>query len=329
MNARKKRIAENEISRMYTFSLGGYPQKVLIEGKKQDLPIVLFLHGGPGTPLPFNAGCRGLFPEFTDHFIMVYWDQPGCGINCSCLDIGMTIDNFIELAANLISILRDMFPGNRLLIFSTSWGSVLSAKLLEAGADIDGVVSWGQITRHALLSEFSLNALEHSKAPRKKLEKLRTLQPETAGNRDLQLLSTCLRKYTDAYFHSQGAKPPMGPIIRGMLTSPDYSFRDFAAIMKNGYTDNPGFFTRLFREVMALDLEPALLNAKVPCRMLQGDADTVAPTAYVQALAERGGNPFLTCEIINNSGHFPTENAMKRIFEVLSELSAEETGDKK
>ena len=48
-----------------TFSLGGYPQKVLIEGRSQELPVVITLHGGPGTPIPFSVGCRGLFPEFT------------------------------------------------------------------------------------------------------------------------------------------------------------------------------------------------------------------------------------------------------------------------
>ena len=38
MNKRKKIIEGYEISQMYTFSLGGYDQKVLIEGKKKDLP---------------------------------------------------------------------------------------------------------------------------------------------------------------------------------------------------------------------------------------------------------------------------------------------------
>ena len=79
--SRKQIIKENEISKMYEFSLGNMPQKVLIEGKNKDLPIVINLHGGPGTPIPFSAGCRGLFPMFTEHFLMVYWDQLGCGIN--------------------------------------------------------------------------------------------------------------------------------------------------------------------------------------------------------------------------------------------------------
>lgn len=69
---RKQLIEQNEISDIYTFSLGKMPQKVLMEGKHKELPVVVTLHGGPGSPIPFSVGCRGLFPMFTDHFIMVY-----------------------------------------------------------------------------------------------------------------------------------------------------------------------------------------------------------------------------------------------------------------
>lgn len=49
----KKIKSNNEISELCFFSLGGYQQKVLIEGKSKNNPIVITLHGGPGTPIPF------------------------------------------------------------------------------------------------------------------------------------------------------------------------------------------------------------------------------------------------------------------------------------
>lgn len=45
-----------------------YEQKVSIEGKRKDAPIVLTLHGVPGTPIPFSVVCRGLFPIFANEF---------------------------------------------------------------------------------------------------------------------------------------------------------------------------------------------------------------------------------------------------------------------
>ena len=123
MNKRRKQIIkENEISMMYTFSLGKIPQKVLIEGKRKDLPVVISLHGGPGTPVPFSAGCRGLFPMFTDHFIMVYWDQLGCGINNRELKPQFCVEAFTEMTIDLIAEIRKLFPDNKLILFGMSWG---------------------------------------------------------------------------------------------------------------------------------------------------------------------------------------------------------------
>ena len=82
MNKKRKEYIEAcELSEMVTFRLGGIDQKVLIEGKSAGNPIVIFLHGGPGTPIPFGAGCRGLFPDLTEKATFVFWDQWGCGIN--------------------------------------------------------------------------------------------------------------------------------------------------------------------------------------------------------------------------------------------------------
>ena len=57
---RNKLIAANEISEIIAVDLNGYEQKILVEGKRKDLPIVITLHGGPGTPIPFSVGCRGM-----------------------------------------------------------------------------------------------------------------------------------------------------------------------------------------------------------------------------------------------------------------------------
>lgn len=40
----KKIKSNNEISELCSFSLGGFQQKVLIEGKSKDNPIVITLH---------------------------------------------------------------------------------------------------------------------------------------------------------------------------------------------------------------------------------------------------------------------------------------------
>lgn len=107
---RKDGILSNEISELCVFTLNRYEQKVLIEGKRKDSPIIITLHGGPGTPIPFSVGCRGLFPAFTDIFIMVYWDQLGSGINNYVIDDTFSIDSFVQMTEELVAQIKKNFP---------------------------------------------------------------------------------------------------------------------------------------------------------------------------------------------------------------------------
>ncbi len=316
MAKRKDIRAGNEISELCTFSLGGYEQKVLIEGKKKELPVVLTLHGGPGTPLPFSVGCRGLFPAFTDNFIMVYWDQLGCGINNHLIDDSFQIETFVRMTEELVNQIRARFPNNKLMIFSTSWGSILSARLLEKNPHaVDAVIACGQIIRDVFLCDEVIDTLSQSNIPQKKLERIKNITKEHVTGKELQLLSGSLRKYTNAYQNKAGAKAPVGPIIKGLLTSPDYTMKDFKAIIVNGYLKN----TSLWEEILNLDLSESLRKVEIPYTILQGDTDIVASTSLVKELVEKSSNPNLNYQIIVNTGHLPGAEMMDKLLSVLKE----------
>ena len=315
---RKKVIQQNEISQVYTFNLGGYPQKVLIEGKNSELPVVITLHGGPGTPIPFSVGCRGMFPEFTDNFIMVYWDQLGCGINNYIIDDSFKISSFTDMTRDLISEIVKLFPKNKTYIFSTSWGSVLSALISSICPDkISGVVACGQIIKEIFFNDEVLSELERSKIPKKKLEVLKNTNSENATSKELQLMSSCLTRYTSAYNNSKGKKAPMSLIIKGLITSPDYKLKDFKAIVINGYKGN----NSIWNELLKIDLSDTLSHVTIPYIILQGDTDIVASTQRVIEFVESAANDNLTYSVVKDNGHLPGVDMMNRIFEVLKKIS--------
>lgn len=317
---RKDISTNNEISDLISLSLNGYEQKILIEGKSRTLPVVITLHGGPGTPIPFSVGCRGLFPEFTDNFIMVYWDQLGCGINNCIIDDAFSIDDFVKMTEDLIKEIKKRFVDNKILIFSTSWGSILSAKLLERNPNaVDGVIASGQIIKNVFLCEEVMNELDKSKISRKKMDKIRTVTVDNYSGKDLQLISTSLRKYTNAYQNKIGAKAPMGSIIKGLLTSPDYKFKDFKAIMVNGYMKN----NSLWKEILRIDLSEILGGVEIPYLLLQGDTDIVASTQTAKSLVSNCNNPNLRIQVISNTGHMPGVEMMDALMRVLKETANE------
>lgn len=278
---RKDVILNNEISELCTFTLNGYEQKVLIEGKRKDSPIIITLHGGPGTPIPFSVGCRGLFPAFTDIFIMVYWDQLGSGINNYVIDDTFSIDSFVQMTEELVELIKKKFPNNKIMIFSTSWGSILSAKLLERNPHaVDAVIACGQIVKNVFICDEVKNTLCKSGISKKKLDRINNITVDNFTGKDLQLISDSLRKYTNAYQNKIGAKAPIGSIMKGLITSPDYKMKDFKAIMVNGYMKN----TSLWKEILRLNLTEQLKKVEIPYIILQGDTDIVASTQNIKEL---------------------------------------------
>lgn len=230
------------------------------------------------------------------------------------IDESFTIDSFVQMTWELIQKVKELFTDNKLFIFSTSWGSIMSTRILEKNCHVvDGVVAWGQIVKDIFFNEEVVNALDKTKLSKTKLEIIKTAQRENVSSRELQLVSSSIRKYTNGYQNRMGEQAPIGPIIKGLLTSPDYSFRDFKAIMVNGYQKN----SSLWREILQIDLSGILTKVDIPYVILQGDTDIVASTATVKELVQSSHNSNLQCEIIANSGHMPGKEGMDRVFDKL------------
>lgn len=57
--------------------IGGIDQWVTLRGEDVSDPVVLFLHGGPGSPLTPYAST--IFKDWDKELVLVQWDQRGAG----------------------------------------------------------------------------------------------------------------------------------------------------------------------------------------------------------------------------------------------------------
>ena len=68
--------AQPKIHEQNFILINGIEQWVTIKGESSK-PVVLFLHGGPGSPMsPYSDS---LFKDWEKNFIIVQWDQRGTG----------------------------------------------------------------------------------------------------------------------------------------------------------------------------------------------------------------------------------------------------------
>ncbi len=321
MNKRKRYIKSCEVSELIELDLGGYKQKILVEGKTKNLPVVVCLHGGPGSPVPFSVGCRGLFPEWTSNAIMVYWDQLGCGINNFKIDDSFEISNFVDMTCDLVNYLKGKFPQNKLYLFGVSWGSILALEsALRIPEKLDGAFVYGQIFKNLFFNKEVEDAF--SAAPDKVRKTVKSII-ETGTDceyevleKNVQAMHKLLRKYTDAYNNKTAKPAPIGKIVKGLLTSPDYSFKDFKAVVKNGYQGNQS----LLKEHLNTDLSPLLAQLKIKYLILQGDTDIMASTKIALEAARNCGNSNVAVKVVKNSGHLPSAAAMVEIFNTLCDF---------
>lgn len=65
-------------------------------------------------------------------------------INNCVIDDSFSIDSFVTMTLDLVHKVRALFPNNKIYIFAVSWGSILSAKVLEKESKlVDGILVYG------------------------------------------------------------------------------------------------------------------------------------------------------------------------------------------
>ncbi len=313
MGKRKKYIESCQVSEIKTYNLNGYPQKILLEGKNNSAPIIIYLHGGPGSPVPFCAGSRGLFPEITDHFIMVYWDQLGCGMNDYPIGDTFSVDSYTRMTVDLIKAVHSDFPENPINLLGVSWGSILAA---NAAARVpyllNHVAVYGQVTKDLFFNKEVFDTLEKAGLNRKEQEKLEQLKTvNSIEQKEIMTMARLISRHTEGYKAKKGGKTPMGRIILGLLTGPDYTIKDFKAVAVNGTRKNQS----LFQELIRLDLRDTLANITIPYLIMQGDTDIITSTKFIESFVIESGNDNLHFDLVKNSGHIPSGVGMAYVIE--------------
>jgi pimeloyl-ACP methyl ester carboxylesterase len=116
-------FAKNSIATYETIELGGVKQSILIRGENRENPVLLYLHGGPGTPE--TSFITKYQREWEKSFTVVNWDQRGSGksyhanINVDTLNIQSTLADTIQLA----EFLKKKFHAQKIYLVGHSWGT--------------------------------------------------------------------------------------------------------------------------------------------------------------------------------------------------------------
>lgn len=124
-------VAPGGIDELRAVRVGGIDQWISVRGNDPANPILLFLHGGPGSPMmPVSWTFQR---PWEDYFTVVQWDQRGAGKTFASAgqksDSTLSIARMQADAEELIDLLRRTYGKERIFLLGHSWGSILGLRI--------------------------------------------------------------------------------------------------------------------------------------------------------------------------------------------------------
>lgn len=286
-------------------TLNGVPQFVALRAEEPGLPLLLYLHGGPGdAALPLVLKYNG---ELARHFTLAVWEQRGAGKSYYPFTSQdpVAITDFVEDARCLIQLLLRRFGEEKVYLVGHSWGSVLGLTLCRQYPElVHTYIGCGQVVDMRESSRLAYRfAVEH--ATGKAAARLAKIDPVYEGEGwldDLLFVTGQVVKYGGSFYGASN----YNRMVLDFLRSKEYSLRELLARQKGALQS----IQRLWQELMGVSfLEHTAYE--MPVVLIEGAGDRHVSSALAKAYFDR-----ITSEkqfyMFERACHFPQWSQAER-----------------
>ena len=192
--------------------VGGTKQWISIRGLNKANPVLLMLHGGPGSPV--MAMSWAFQKPWEDFFTVVQWDQRGMGKNFVTTDTSavgptMTVDRLTQDAEEVVAYLRRRLNKDKIVVLGFSFGTTLGTRLAAAKPEwLHAYVGVGQSAaggeRYLYERVVAVATARNDTAALRELRAIAPYPPPNGFDLDKALLA---RKYARMYDGGWYGKP--------------------------------------------------------------------------------------------------------------------------
>ena len=301
--------------------IGGIQQGFFIRSENPDNPVLLFLHGGPGSPeLPYSVAYESS-ERLEKYFTVCYWEQRGAGMSFSeSLEPGtMTTTQMGEDARQMTNYLQSRFKQEKIYLMGHSWGSYLGIKTIEKYPEnYLSYIGIGQLSNQSesekLAYDYMLNLVEE-RNDKKSLEKLKQFNknaPEFPGNDYLMNSREIMNKYGIGVAHQDIS---MSSIVMNVMLFKGYTFSE-----KINYIRGSLFSLQLFDNVIKDNLFESSVSFDIPVYIIHGKHDYVTSYDLAREYSDVIKAPAKDFFTFENSAHSPNLEEPEKFVQTVSEI---------
>jgi proline iminopeptidase len=302
--------------------LGGEKQYVEMTGVSDDLPVLLFLNGGPGWPQ--TPHLRYFNADLTKEMIVVSWEQAGCGqsymLNPNPKEL--SVESLVNDAHELTLKLKEKFGREKIFLLGFSYGSVIGLQLAEKyPEDYYAYIGVSQLIDTQKNWDLSMQWIKEQAESRKDTAALQ--QIELIENRDSSVCKTeqdcfmskyqLLMKYNGTIYKTDIADE----IAKAESFYDDY--KDYDWFEAYNYTSS-----RLGGKQFFTDLSN-ITSLSIPVYFMAGRHDWNLPGIVAETHLENLQAPHKEFIWFEYSGHEPPEEEPEEFNKSIIEIVKEES----
>lgn len=334
----KQRIP-GSISEKVWIEVNGIRQGMFIRGENPQNPVLLYLHGGPGTPmLQFISYLekRKNPRRLEKYFTVCYWDQRGSGMSYSksTNSATMTTEAMTADTHAVTEYLKSRFGQDKIYLLGHSWGTYLGVKTIERyPEDYFAYIGVGQISNQTeserLAYQYMLDYANESDDT-EVLEKLEKFDPDAADFPWLQeeghqldylmARTDIFNKYGIGHLH-YGL--PQGMTFNGMVFRALFRFKGYTLREKINWFLGADFsMVHLFPIVLNDDLFTSSIKFEIPFYIAQGAYDYQVSQNLARKYFDAIDAPRKEFILFDHSAHSPNLEEPEKFISVMREIDA-------
>lgn len=319
-------VLKGSVSEITRVKINGIKQGMIIKGKSDQNPVLLFLHGGPGNPEYVLA--KNQVIELEESFTVCWWEQRGSGMSYTSAAVSknVTLEEMISDTVEVTNYLRKRFNQEKIYIMGHSWGSFLGANVVAKYPEFyTAYLCIGQVTNlkasEKLSYDYMVRTLK-SRGDEKDLKKLTAYDiDELVNNTDrdipakyLMLRSQILGKLGNGLYH----KPPsqFKDVLLPFLQAQEYTLAD-----KYGYLMGAlyALSAPISKDLAQMNLMVEIPEITIPIYFFHGKYDRQVSYELSKDYFDMLTAPEKHFYTFDHSAHSPFIEEPERFMEIIRE----------